>query len=318
MTTKKYKVAKNWLGSLTVRYLCPHCGEGLRSPIGDAGKEDYCPDCRNRFIVPGSDELERVSAAQEEAAERAVLEKAERLEAKRLQRIQREAERTQASEEAEARRAQQDRLNEEKREEQAQAAAAAAAAAASKQKTDANEPAKRRLPWLSGGVAASVVSLLIIYVAVRGSDLRAKLDQCESKGVVTAHVSYSGFFSTDTVVFDLRGGSSASARRIDPVHLLMQFADKLNLDSVNRIVLARNGQERFYITGSDLRTLADSYGGGGRIWAFNNLPASVRRMDETRAYAEWSGGWLGVLNKQAEDLDEFIEEWIGYDSVGVY
>ena len=91
----------------------------------------------------------------------------------------------------------------------------------------------------------------------------------------------------------------------------MQFAGKLDLYSVRRIVMARDGHRRFYISGADLRPLADSYAGGGVIWAFNNLPANVRRMDGTRAFDEWTGGWLGVLKEQTEDLNEFIGEWIG-------
>jgi hypothetical protein len=96
----------------------------------------------------------------------------------------------------------------------------------------------------------------------------------------------------------------------------MQFADKLDLTAIRRVQLARNGRSRFYISGSDLRRLADSYAGGGRLWAFNNLPASVRRMDGTRAFDEWSGGFLGVLKEQTEDLNDFITEWTSYGDVG--
>jgi len=96
------------------------------------------------------------------------------------------------------------------------------------------------------------------------------------------------------------------------VHLFFEFAEELDLYHVRRVVLARNGTRRFYINSSDLRPLVSSYSGGGRIWAFNHLPESVRTMSGQRAYTVWSGGWLGVLQAQTEDLNDFIESWTGY------
>ena len=81
---------------------------------------------------------------------------------------------------------------------------------------------------------------MTIYWVSRGSDLPSQLDRCDSKDVVNVRVSYADIFGTDTVVFDLRDSGSTGARWIDPVHLLMQFAGKLDLYSVHRIVLARN------------------------------------------------------------------------------
>jgi hypothetical protein len=130
--------------------------------------------------------------------------------------------------------------------------------------------------------------------------------------MVNADVYYDGIFGTNVVVFDFENGRSPNARRIDAVHLFLQFAGKLDLTSVRRLVLARRGQYVFYVDASDLRRLATSYDAGGRVWAFNHLPESVRTMSGSRAYSEWTGGWLGVLQKQTEDLNDFIKTWAGY------
>jgi Zn-finger nucleic acid-binding protein len=308
----RLEIKRGISGGYSVRYLCPHCGERLRSSLHDAGKQDDCPTCLKRFIVPGLDELERISAAQKAAQERTAHAREQYEKAKHEEKLRREAERTKARQEAERERVERERLAEENRLAQAQSRASA------EQKSPTAAAKKMRLPRRSGGVAASILILLVIYLVARGSDLRSKLERCESHGVVIVRVCYSGVFGGDTVVFDLRDGGSAGARRIDPVHLLMQFSDKLDLYSIRRLVLARNGRHRFYIIASDLRTLADSYAGGGRMWAFNNLPSKVRRMDGTHAFEEWSGGWLGVLQKQVEDLNKFITDWTGYGSVGGY
>jgi hypothetical protein len=161
-------------------------------------------------------------------------------------------------------------------------------------------------------VGCILVASIPVYSWMRHSRLRDELERCEAYGVVNADVYYDDVFSNDVVVFDLKDGGSYEARRIDPVHLFLQFGTRADLSSVRRVVLARNGRKVFYIDVSDLRPLTESYEGGGRVWAFNNLPGSVATMSGERAYAEWTGGWLGVLQKQTEDLNHFIEQWTGY------
>ena len=69
-----YKVTKGLLGGKRqVKYACPQCGEGLHSPLEDAGNSDTCPACGVGFTVPGERELlkqreeERASNAADEA-----------------------------------------------------------------------------------------------------------------------------------------------------------------------------------------------------------------------------------------------------------
>src|SRR5689334_7547637 len=50
-----------------------------------------------------------------------------------------------------------------------------------------------------------------------------------------------------------------------------RFANKLDLSTVNRVVLAHHGKAIYCITAAQLRPLAASYSNGGEIWAFNNL-----------------------------------------------
>jgi len=47
------KVTKSLLGAQHVSYLCPKCGDGLRSPLAEAGKPDTCPNCNARFTFRG-------------------------------------------------------------------------------------------------------------------------------------------------------------------------------------------------------------------------------------------------------------------------
>jgi hypothetical protein len=48
-------VVKSLAGKYFIKYECPHCSEGLRNPIEQAGSTDNCPKCRKPFIVPGAE-----------------------------------------------------------------------------------------------------------------------------------------------------------------------------------------------------------------------------------------------------------------------
>lgn len=171
-------------------------------------------------------------------------------------------------------------------------------------------PARPR-EWPFGRLGiASVVVLLALYFGTRNSALRSELTRCDSHGVVNVTPSYAGIVGTDTVVFDLRDGGEVGARRVDAAHLLMQFASRLDLYSIRRVVLARNGEERFYVDSADLRPLADSYSASGRGWALFNLPSCVRNTNGTDAFGKWTGGAIGVLKEQAEDLNDFLAAWL--------
>src|SRR5215471_439870 len=56
-------------GGYTVGYECPNCKTRLKSPLDDAGKTDTCPDCKQSFVVPGTQERDQLrwQAEHEEA-----------------------------------------------------------------------------------------------------------------------------------------------------------------------------------------------------------------------------------------------------------
>jgi Zn-finger nucleic acid-binding protein len=299
-----------------VGYDCPKCGERLRSSLNDAGKVDDCPNCHSRFTVPGSEELQAIRARQQAALDRKV-------ESARQQRAEEEKLKREAAEAKEVARRDAERRNAEQLERELAEQRGACSVCGAKVEPGKEKCAKCTQPVSGKNVSRisfagatlaliAVVGAYFAYPWIRDSGLREKLAACESHDVIAARVTYDGILSTETVVFDVVDGGSPSARRIDSVHLLMEFAGKLDLYSVKRIILARNGTEKFYISGSDMRPLASSYAGGGRVWAFNHLPENIRTMSGQRAYNEWSGGWIGVLQKQSEDVNDLIKQWTGY------
>lgn len=55
----KYTVRKQFLGGWVVTYACENCHGSLESPLHEAGTEQECPTCQNKFITPGEAELEK-------------------------------------------------------------------------------------------------------------------------------------------------------------------------------------------------------------------------------------------------------------------
>lgn len=158
-------------------------------------------------------------------------------------------------------------------------------------------------------VAAVAAGLGLSYS--RSAELMAIVDECPSRRGVELSAHYDGLLSKDVVVLDLRGVSGDGVRRIDLVHLLLQFGHRLEKGFVRDVVLARNGRPIFRIGSAELRELTDEYTFGNPLWSINNLPSRVRRPDGSRPFPRPEGGWLYVLKEQTEDVNRFIADWSG-------
>ena len=150
------------------------------------------------------------------------------------------------------------------------------------------------------------------FVAMRNGGLRTKLAECSSRNGIGVRVYYDSFVSKGDVVFDLREIEGSSIRRIDPVHLLLQFGQLLDKQTTRRLILAHDGRKLMYLRSSDLKELTNEYTHGNPVWSFNHLPERLKTMTGANAYSTWEGGWLGVMKNQSEDLNKFISDWTGY------
>lgn len=166
-------------------------------------------------------------------------------------------------------------------------------------------------PVLVAVLAGLVAIVALMFLVTRNSGLQALLDQCSSRHGIQVQVYYESAFSKRDVVFDFQGISGSSVRRIDPVHLLLQFGHQLDTSATHRLILARNGRNLMYLRSSDLKELTHEYTFGNPVWAFHHLPERLLTMSGANAYARWEGGWLGVVQKQTEQLNTFIGDWTG-------
>jgi len=99
---------------------------------------------------------------------------------------------------------------------------------------------------------------------------------------------------------------------------LFQSAKALHLSGrrFDRVVLARSGKPVFAMTGDSFVSLGEELEAGQNpIFLIRTLPEKLHDPDGNPAFGRWEGGWLGVMGKQMEDVNQAARQWIGGDDV---
>lgn len=110
------------------------------------------------------------------------------------------------------------------------------------------------------------------------------------------------------IVFEIRGvetGNSAAAT----IGGLIEFAELLSERDFDKIILAWRGNARFVLDGDDFQSMGGRASYQNPVYTIRTLPEKLRRPDGHRAYSSWSGGVIGVLGNQMDDVNDFAREW---------
>ena len=134
-----------------------------------------------------------------------------------------------------------------------------------------------------------------------------------NKGVdIQAH--YSLYIIPSVLVLDVRNiqvDKSAS----DVFRILLQFSETMNNNSFDVIELASKGKTKFILKGDYFKQLGKEYGDQNPVYTMRTFPENVYKPEGERAFASWSGGFLGVIKNQMEDFVEFHKQWYIEDIV---
>jgi|GEM_PF-2899988 len=142
----------------------------------------------------------------------------------------------------------------------------------------------------------------------RNLELATRLSSCDSYKDLAGDIRV-GHTLAGNIIFDVRA-CKADSRKVDPLHLLMQFGDKIKDEKIDYLLIASGGNEVYRLPKSDLDELAEQYRLGARIWALDHWPERLRKPTGERVFEEWSGGVLGVLQAQLEDLGVALRTWL--------
>ncbi len=132
---------------------------------------------------------------------------------------------------------------------------------------------------------------------------------------IDVSVHYGSFIDPSTLVFDLRkvSGSKSPA---DVFRVMLQYADRIKERRFDDIALAYKGSIKFKVEGTYFRTLGEEYGVQNVLYTIRTFPEHLKTPAGTHAYPEWTGGLLGVMNKQMEDFSDFHRQWYLSDQEG--
>lgn len=111
------------------------------------------------------------------------------------------------------------------------------------------------------------------------------------------------------LVFDLwKVPISASAA--DVMRLFFSFAEEMRDRDFDRVYLAYRGKLRFVMDGRDFREIgSERHFGQNPIYLVRTFPEKLMHLDGLPAFGQWTGGWLGVMTKQLEDVSEMHRQW---------
>ena len=172
------------------------------------------------------------------------------------------------------------------------------------------EPPRKRRTWLA--VLLVIVGLVGAvygwnYVALQSPMSDVLSGDPRNKGV-SVSVHYENYIDPSTLIYDLRDVSGPNSK-MDVFRVFLQFADKLKDRKFDTVILSFRGKQKFKMSGAYFQQLGREYGYQNPVHTLNHLPENLKDMDGTPAFGTWTGGWLGVMQKQMEDFNEFHDKW---------
>lgn len=172
----------------------------------------------------------------------------------------------------------------------------------------------RKGVWSGGACVAAVLAVAgWNYFGVH-HPVTQRLAQDKRNEKVTFWAHYRYGLEAGTLVVDLRGFQDDAAM-VDVMRALLQSAEALKASKFDRVVLAYKGTDKFLLDGGYYQTLGQEYEGQNPVYTLRTFPENVHKLDGSSAYGTWTGGWLGVVGKQMEDLNQFSKDWYLDDAI---
>lgn len=131
---------------------------------------------------------------------------------------------------------------------------------------------------------------------------------------IQVSVHYENYVNSNVLVFDvsnIRMTHSAA----DIFRVFWSYSNKLKDKSFDKVILSSKGKAKFYILGKHFKNLGNEYGIQNPIYTIRTFPENVYKLDGIKAFGEWTGGLLGVTQKQLEDFNEMSRKWFLDDAL---
>jgi hypothetical protein len=161
----------------------------------------------------------------------------------------------------------------------------------------------------AGAVAAGgVVTVWGINFISLQAPLNSIVSSDSRNAGIKVSASYQWMINPGVLVFSVDETSSASPA--DVSRILLQYAERLEGRKFGSVLLAQRGRPVFLLKGDYFKQIGEEYGVQNVIYTLRTMPENVYELDGSPAFSSWSGGWIGVLGRQFEDLGDFYRRWL--------
>ena len=158
---------------------------------------------------------------------------------------------------------------------------------------------------LVGSAVGSIAAWNYLTLS-RPVDAALGMDSRNSGIEITVH--YQSYISPTVLSFDLRSLSGQNSMA-DVFRVLLQSAKALREHEFQRVELLYRGDVRFLLEGKYFKQLGDEFDVQNPVYTMRTFSSHLYRPDGTKAFPEWTGGWLGVMTKEMEQFNEFHKQW---------
>lgn len=165
-----------------------------------------------------------------------------------------------------------------------------------------------------GVIAAAVLAIWLYNQSMLQGPLSKVLDSDSRDKNVIAKAHFDHWVDTGTVVFDLSDVSGESSSG-DIFRVFLQFAQSQKDHTYNQVILAAYGEKKFVVPGDYFHELGIEYGSQNPMYTIRTFPHHVTDMNGTHPFPEYTGGLLGVLNKEMEEFNDMNRQWYQDDYI---
>lgn len=158
----------------------------------------------------------------------------------------------------------------------------------------------------------SSLFFLALLIAGCGTNYTSKLEAKLGSDSRNDGIVVSLYQDGDNLTFDLKSVSE-SRSPADVTRVLFNAAAMISEEpdlNFKEVLLCYKGSTRFKMAGSDFIKLGKEYATDQNpVFLIRTLPEKLLTPTGEQAYQTWTGGLLGVANKQMEDFNDFHKKW---------
>lgn len=162
-------------------------------------------------------------------------------------------------------------------------------------------------------LAVSAAVAANLFLVTLPSFERLSADPRNAKVTIVAHLRWG--VDPSTLVVDL-WNVDGEASMADVDRCLLDIAAALKDRDFAHVQLAYRTSARFQMTGIYFKKLGTERDWQNPVYTMRTMQENMQTPEGLPAFGQWTGGWLGVANKQLEDHHSLHRRWWLDDLLG--